>query len=86
MSILKVLDFSLLHFKLGYSHSIYFKIPKNLKIFCLKANKLFIIGNSYQFVTQTAALIRSCKVPEPYKGKGVRYSDEYVLRKQAKKK
>lgn len=85
VSILKVLDFSLLHFKLGYSHSIYFKIPKNLEIFCLKANKLFIIGNSYQFVTQTAALIRSCKVPEPYKGKGILYATEKITLKEGKK-
>ena len=85
VSVLKVLDISLLHFKLGYSHSIYFKIPKNLKIFCLKANKLFIVGNSYQFVTQTAALIRSCKVPEPYKGKGILYATEKITLKEGKK-
>ena len=67
VSILKKLDFDLLYFKLGYSHSIYFKIPKNLKIFCLKANKIFILGNSYLFVTKIAALIRSYKIHEPYK-------------------
>ena len=47
VSVLNVLDFNLLYFKLGYSHAIYFKVPKGLKVFCLKSNKLFIIWNSY---------------------------------------
>jgi large subunit ribosomal protein L6 len=85
VAILKKLDLNLLHFKLGYSHSIYFKIPNNLKIFCLKANKLFIIGNSYLFVTQIAALIRSYKTPEPYKGKGILYAMEKITIKEGKK-
>ena len=51
----------------------------------VKTNKLFIIGNSYQFVTQIAALIRSCKVPEPYKGKGILYATEKITLKEGKK-
>merc|ERR1712087_282432 len=82
---LKILDKDLLHFKLGYSHFIYFKIPKKLKIFCLKANKLFILGYSYAFVTQIAALIRLYKVSEPYKGKGIRYTTEKIMLKEGKK-
>jgi large subunit ribosomal protein L6 len=85
VSTLKILGMDLLHFKLGYSHFIYFKIPKNLKIFCLKANKLFILGYSYLFVTQIAALIRSYKVPEPYKGKGILYTTETITLKEGKK-
>jgi len=85
VSALKIFDRNLLHFKLGYSHFIYFKIPKNLKIFCLKANKLFILGYSYLFVTQIAALIRSYKVPEPYKGKGIVYTTETIVLKEGKK-
>ena len=85
MSVLNVLDFNLLYFKLGYSHAIYFKVPKGLKVFCLKSNKLFIIGNSYLFVTQIAALIRSYKAPEPYKGKGILYASEKVVLKEGKK-
>lgn len=85
VSILKKLDMDLLHFKLGYSHSIYFKIPKDLKVCCLKTNKLFIIGNSYLFVTQIAALIRSYKMPEPYKGKGILYATEKIKLKEGKK-
>jgi large subunit ribosomal protein L6 len=75
----------LLMLKLGYSHSIYFKTPKNLNIFCLKLTKLFIYGNSYQDVTQTASLIRSYKTPEPYKGKGILYENEIIKLKKGKK-
>jgi len=76
---------SFLHFKLGYSHSIYFRIPKNLKFICIKSNKFYIIGSSYLFVTQTAALIKSLKLPEPYKGKGILYTTEKIQLKESKK-
>jgi large subunit ribosomal protein L6 len=56
----------LLLFKLGYSHPLYFKITKDLQIFCLKLTKLFIYGHSYQSVSQTSAIIRSYKKPEPF--------------------
>lgn len=85
VSTIKIESQYLLHFKIGYSHFIYFKIPKSLKIFCLKANKFFIIGNSYLFVTQIAALIRSLKIPEPYKGKGILYATEKIELKEGKK-
>lgn len=75
----------LLMFKLGYSHPIFFKIPANLNIFCFKFVKLFIYGNSYQNVTQTSALIRSYKKPEPYKGKGILYESEKIILKEGKK-
>ena len=84
-STLKILSLNLLHFKLGYSHCIYFKIPKHLEIFCFKTNKLFILGYSYLYVTQVAALIRSFKVPEPYKGKGIVYTTEKIILKEGKK-
>lgn len=85
VSILKTASMTLLYFKLGYSHYVYFKIPKNLEIFCLKANKLFILGDSYLFVTQVAALVRSLKIPEPYKGKGILYATEKITFKEGKK-
>jgi len=85
VSTLKILEINLLHFKLGYSHHIYFKIPTNLKICCLKTNRIFIIGYSYLFVTQIASLIRSYKIPEPYKGKGILYSTEKMTLKEGKK-
>ena len=75
----------LLLFKLGYSHSLYFKIPDKLSIFCLKLTKLYIYGNSYQSVAQIASLIRSCKKPEPYKGKGILYNSEKIKLKEGKK-
>lgn len=75
----------LLLFKLGYSHPIFFKIDAEAKIFCLKRIKLFIYGNSYQNITQTAALIRSYKKPEPYKGKGILYENEKIKLKEGKK-
>jgi len=75
----------LLQFKLGYSHSIFFKIPNNLKVFCLKSDKIFISGNFYEYVTRIASSIRSYKKPEPYKGKGILYENEKVVLKEGKK-
>lgn len=85
VSVVKMLNFDLLHFKLGYSHTIYFKIPKTLTVFCLKSNKLFLIGDTSIFLTQVAALIRSYKTPEPYKGKGILYAAENITLKEGKK-
>jgi len=56
---------NLIHLKLGYSHSLYFKIPETVNVKCYKADKLFISGHNLSQVAQTAALIRSCKAPEP---------------------
>jgi large subunit ribosomal protein L6 len=75
----------LLLFKLGYSHSIYLKFPLKSKIFCLKNTRLFIYGNSYQNITQSASFIRSYKKPEPYKGKGILYDNEKINLKEGKK-
>lgn len=76
---------SLLMFKLGYSHPLYFKISKNLNIFCLKLTKIFVFGHSFHHVTQTASLIRSYKKPEPYKGKGILHETEKIILKEGKK-
>jgi ribosomal protein L6P/L9E len=75
----------LLLFKLGFSHFLYFRISMSVKIFCLKLTKLFIYGNSYTNITQTASLIRSYKKPEPYNGKGILYDAEKVVIKEGKK-
>lgn len=75
----------LLSLKLGYSHPLYFKIPKNSSVFCLKKGKLFIYGNSCLTITQTASLIRSYKKPEPYKGKGILHENERITLKEGKK-
>lgn len=71
--------------KLGYSHYIYFRIPDNLKTCCLKFTRLFIFGSAHEEVRNTAWLIRSCKKPEPYKGKGIRFANENILLKEGKK-
>ena len=75
-----------MYFKLGYSHLIYFKIPTGLTSNCLKFTKIFLYGNkSYDLLTQTAAQIRSCKLPEPYKGKGILHDQETIVLKKGKK-
>jgi len=75
----------ILQFKLGYSHQIYFKVSNNLNVYSHKATTLIISGTSNQNVCQTAALIRSYKYPEPYKGKGILYNNEKITLKEGKK-
>jgi len=75
-----------MYFKLGYSHLIYFRIPEGLSSDCLKFTKIFLSGNtSYDLLTQTAAQIRNCKLPEPYKGKGILHDQETIILKKGKK-
>jgi len=75
-----------MYFKLGYSHLVYFKTPLGLSSNCLKFTKIFIHGNkSYDLLTQTAAQIRDCKLPEPYKGKGILHDQETIVLKKGKK-
>lgn len=69
---------------LGYSHPVEFNIPEGIKITVLK-NTVGVAGPSKQLVGETAAQIRRLRKPEPYKGKGIRYSDEVVKRKAGKK-
>lgn len=71
---------------LGYSHDIKFIIPKGIEIKCPKPTQIDIFGYDKQLVGEVAALIRSLRKPEPYKGKGVKYSDEVIFRKVGKKK
>jgi large subunit ribosomal protein L6 len=69
---------------LGYSHPVLYPIPDQIKVTVEENTKLTIEGPNKQVVGQVAAEIRSFYPPEPYKGKGVRYSDEKVLRKEGK--
>jgi large subunit ribosomal protein L6 len=69
---------------LGYSHPILYPIPDQIKVTVEENTKLTIEGPSKEVVGQVAAEIRSYYPPEPYKGKGVRYSDEKVKRKEGK--
>jgi len=75
-----------LQLNLGYSHDVLFPIPTGITIVCPKPTEIVITGADRQKVGQVAAEIREFRKPEPYKGKGVRYSDEHVHRKEGKKK
>ena len=74
-----------LNLALGFSHPIVFKAPDGIKIEAPTQTEIVISGCDKQKVGQVAAEIRAFRPPEPYKGKGVRYSDERVIRKEAKK-
>ncbi|AZL15879.1 50S ribosomal protein L6 [Rickettsiales endosymbiont of Stachyamoeba lipophora] len=78
-------DGKILSLSLGYSHTIKYQVPKGIGVTVVQ-NKVTIAGISKQEVGSVAAKIRSFKVPEPYKGKGIKYSDETILRKEGKKK
>jgi large subunit ribosomal protein L6 len=71
---------------LGYSHEVRYPIPEGIKITCERPTAVRVEGADKQRVGQVAAEIRAFRPPEPYKGKGVRYTDEQILRKEGKKK
>lgn len=72
--------------QLGFSHEIRFKIPAGITIKCEKPTFISVHGADRQKVGQVAAEIRSYKKPEPYKGKGIMYQGEHIVRKEGKKK
>ena len=71
---------------LGYSHEVRYPIPSGITIVCERPTAVKVSGADKQRVGQVAAEIRAYRGPEPYKGKGVRYTDEQILRKEGKKK
>ena len=71
---------------LGFSHPIIYPIPEGINVTVDKQNNIEISGASKQLVGQVASEIRGFRGPEPYKGKGVKYVDEYINRKEGKKK
>lgn len=75
-----------LNLSLGFSHPVAYPCPKDVRIETPSQTEIVVRGADKQRVGQTAAEIRAYRPPEPYKGKGVRYSDETVVRKEAKKK
>ena len=75
-----------LQLQLGYSHDVTFPIPQGIQVQCPKPTEIIITGIDKQKVGQVAAEIRQFRPPEPYKGKGVRYAGEFILRKEGKKK
>ena len=77
---------SKLKLELGYSHDINFDIPKDVKIECPKQNIIKLTSINKEKLGAAAAKIRSYRKPEPFKGKGIKYTDEYIFRKEGKKK
>ena len=75
-----------LNLTLGYSHPVVHKMPKGVKVATPSQTEIVLTGSDKQQVGQVAAEIRAYREPEPYKGKGVRYSDEVVILKETKKK
>lgn len=75
-----------LNLTLGFSHPVVYNVPEGIKVETPSNTEIVVSGIDKQVVGQVAAEIRAYRKPEPYKGKGVRYADEYVMRKQAKKK
>lgn len=71
---------------LGFSHDVNYPIPEGIQIACPAPTAIEISGADKQKVGQVAAEIRSYRKPEPYKGKGVKYADEFIFRKEGKKK
>ncbi len=75
-----------LQLSLGYSHDVNFEIPDDVQIQCPKPTEIVVSGIDKQRVGQVAADIRKWRQPEPYKGKGIKYADEHIVRKEGKKK
>jgi large subunit ribosomal protein L6 len=75
-----------LQLQLGYSHDVNYPIPDDVTIKCEKPTAISISGRDKQRVGQVAAEIRAFRRPEPYKGKGIKYDTETILRKEGKKK
>jgi large subunit ribosomal protein L6 len=75
-----------LQLQLGYSRDIAYPIPQGIQIACPKPTEIVVTGIDKQQVGQVAAEIRQFRPPEPYKGKGIKYAGEYILRKEGKKK
>ena len=77
---------NVLKLSLGYSHEVNFEVPKGVTVATPKPTEIVVEGIDQQLVGQVAANIREWRGPEPYKGKGIRYKDEYIFRKEGKKK
>ena len=75
-----------LNLTLGFSHPVTYPVPDGITIETPSATEIVVTGSDKQLVGQVSAEIRAFRPPEPYKGKGVKYSDEVIVRKEAKKK
>jgi len=79
-------DGKIVNLQLGYSHDIKYAVPDDIEVTCETPTAITITGADRQKVGQIAAELRGFRQPEPYKGKGIRYADEVILRKEGKKK
>ena len=77
---------NVLKLSLGYSHEVNFDVPEGVTVTAPKQTEIVVEGIDQQLVGQVAANIREWRAPEPYKGKGIKYKDEYIFRKEGKKK
>ncbi|MFT5649278.1 MAG: large subunit ribosomal protein L6 [Yoonia sp.] len=77
---------NILKLALGYSHDVNFEVPEGVTVTAVKPTEITVEGIDQQLVGQVAANIRAWRKPEPYKGKGIKYKDEYIFRKEGKKK
>ncbi len=75
-----------LQLNLGFSHDVVYKVPDDIDVQTPKPTEIVVTGIDKQKVGQVASEIRRYRKPEPYKGKGIKYSDEYIFRKEGKKK
>jgi len=75
-----------LNLSVGFSHPVVIEMPAGIKVECPSQTEVIIKGADRQSVGQVAAEVRAVRPPEPYKGKGIRYADERVAMKEAKKK
>ena len=75
-----------LQLALGYSHDVIYEAPDGISIACPKTTEIVVTGIDKQQVGQVASKIRGFRKPEPYKGKGVKYAEERIVRKEGKKK
>jgi large subunit ribosomal protein L6 len=74
-----------LKLSLGYSHEVNFAVPDGITVSTPKQTEIIVEGIDQQLVGQVAANIREWRGPEPYKGKGIKYKDEYIFRKEGKR-
>jgi len=77
---------NVLKLALGYSHDVNFDVPEGVTVTAPKQTEIIVEGIDQQLVGQVAANIREWRKPEPYKGKGIKYKEEYIFRKEGKKK
>jgi large subunit ribosomal protein L6 len=77
---------AVLKLALGYSHDVLFEVPSGITVTAPKPTEIIVEGIDQQQVGEVAAKIREWRKPEPYKGKGIKYKDEYIFRKEGKSK